>query len=190
MMAIAGSLAGKKSVPASAGTFPVTTPLFTVLLTGVILIVGALTFFPALVARPDPRAPAAARRPHLLTALLRRLLSLCLTTLQTFACSLFEGTHHANHRSPKIATVPPSRSAKLNPRVMMKNPVMFVVEIGQRPHNGPPCIVNLGASWSLQIQPSDHACGSGSRCSSRTSPRPWQKAAAKHRPTRCAWPRV
>jgi potassium-transporting ATPase potassium-binding subunit len=48
MLAIAGNLAGKKIVPASAGTFPVTTPLFTVLLTGVILIVGALTFFPAL----------------------------------------------------------------------------------------------------------------------------------------------
>ena len=48
MLAIAGSLAAKKSVPASAGTFPVTTPLFTVLLTGVIVIVGALTFFPVL----------------------------------------------------------------------------------------------------------------------------------------------
>ena len=48
MMAIAGSLGAKKIVPASAGTFPVTTPLFTVLLTGVILIVGALTFFPVL----------------------------------------------------------------------------------------------------------------------------------------------
>jgi K+-transporting ATPase ATPase A chain len=48
MLAIAGSLAQKKIAPASAGTFPVTTPLFTVLLTGVIVIVGALTFFPAL----------------------------------------------------------------------------------------------------------------------------------------------
>jgi potassium-transporting ATPase potassium-binding subunit len=48
MMAVAGSLARKKIVPASAGTFPVTTPLFTTLLVGVILIVGALTFFPAL----------------------------------------------------------------------------------------------------------------------------------------------
>ena len=48
MMAMAGSLASKKSVPATAGTFPVTTPLFTVLLTSVILIVGALTFFPVL----------------------------------------------------------------------------------------------------------------------------------------------
>ncbi len=48
MMAIAGNLATKKIVPPSAGTFPVHTPLFVVLLIGVILIVGALTFFPML----------------------------------------------------------------------------------------------------------------------------------------------
>ena len=48
MLAIAGNLAKKKYVPPSLGTFPVTTPLFTVLLVGVIVIVGALTFFPAL----------------------------------------------------------------------------------------------------------------------------------------------
>jgi potassium-transporting ATPase potassium-binding subunit len=48
VLALAGSLAGKKLVPASAGTFPVTTPLFTMLLISVILIVSALTFFPAL----------------------------------------------------------------------------------------------------------------------------------------------
>jgi K+-transporting ATPase ATPase A chain len=47
-LAIAGSLSRKKQVPASLGTFPVTTPLFSALLVGVILIVGALTFFPAL----------------------------------------------------------------------------------------------------------------------------------------------
>ncbi|MEG9438290.1 potassium-transporting ATPase subunit KdpA [Edaphobacter sp. HDX4] len=48
MLAVAGNLAQKKIAPASAGTFPVTTPLFTLLLTAVIVIVGALTFFPAL----------------------------------------------------------------------------------------------------------------------------------------------
>ena len=48
MLAIAGNLAMKKSIPPSAGTFPVTTPLFSALLTGVIVIVGALTFFPVL----------------------------------------------------------------------------------------------------------------------------------------------
>jgi K+-transporting ATPase ATPase A chain len=48
MLAIAGSLGRKKRIPPSPGTFPVTTPLFSALLVGVILIVGALTFFPAL----------------------------------------------------------------------------------------------------------------------------------------------
>jgi K+-transporting ATPase ATPase A chain len=48
MLAVAGSLATKKIAPTSVGTFPVNSTLFTVLLTSVILIVGALTFFPAL----------------------------------------------------------------------------------------------------------------------------------------------
>jgi len=48
MLAVAGNLAQKKSAPPSPGTFPVHTPLFTVLLVSVILVVGALTFFPAL----------------------------------------------------------------------------------------------------------------------------------------------
>jgi len=52
MLAIAGNLVTKKSVPATAGTFPVTTPLFASLLTSVIVIVGALTFFPVLALGP------------------------------------------------------------------------------------------------------------------------------------------
>jgi K+-transporting ATPase ATPase A chain len=48
MLAIAGNLAAKKQVPATLGTFPVTGSLFTLLLIGVVVIVGALTFFPAL----------------------------------------------------------------------------------------------------------------------------------------------
>jgi K+-transporting ATPase ATPase A chain len=48
MLALAGFLAEQKTVPESAGTFPVTTPLFVALLVSVIVIVGALTFFPAL----------------------------------------------------------------------------------------------------------------------------------------------
>src|SRR5882672_4613953 len=51
-MAIAGSLAAKKIVPASAGTFPTTGGLFVGLVVGVILIVGGLTFFPALALGP------------------------------------------------------------------------------------------------------------------------------------------
>ncbi len=48
MLAIAGNLAQKKSVPPSLGTFPVHTLTFTVLLVSVIVVVGALTFFPVL----------------------------------------------------------------------------------------------------------------------------------------------
>jgi len=51
-MAIAGSLAAKKTVPASAGTFPTTGGLFVGLLVGVIVIIGGLTFFPALALGP------------------------------------------------------------------------------------------------------------------------------------------
>ena len=52
MLAVAGSLAGKKIVPASAGTFPTDGGLFVGLLIGVILIIGGLTFFPAVALGP------------------------------------------------------------------------------------------------------------------------------------------
>lgn len=52
VLAIAGSLAAKKQVPAGAGTLPTHTPLFIMLLIGVIVLVGALTFFPALALGP------------------------------------------------------------------------------------------------------------------------------------------
>jgi K+-transporting ATPase ATPase A chain len=51
-LAIAGSLAAKKIVPSGAGTLPTHTPLFIVLLISVVVIVGALTFFPALALGP------------------------------------------------------------------------------------------------------------------------------------------
>ncbi len=51
-LAIAGSLAAKKTVPPSSGTFPTDGPLFVLLVAGVILIVGGLTFFPALALGP------------------------------------------------------------------------------------------------------------------------------------------
>jgi K+-transporting ATPase ATPase A chain len=52
VMALAGALLGKRVVPASPGTFPTTKPIFSGLVVGVILIVGALTFFPALALGP------------------------------------------------------------------------------------------------------------------------------------------
>jgi potassium-transporting ATPase A subunit len=62
ILALAGALAGKKVVPASAGTFATDTTLFAGLLVGVIIIVGALTLFPALALGPildhSPRLPS------------------------------------------------------------------------------------------------------------------------------------
>ena len=52
VLAVAGSLASKKRLPPSLGTLPTHTPLFVGLLVGVILIVGGLTFFPALALGP------------------------------------------------------------------------------------------------------------------------------------------
>ena len=52
VLAIAGSLATKKIVPAGPGTLPTHTPLFVVLLIGTVLMVGALTFVPALALGP------------------------------------------------------------------------------------------------------------------------------------------
>ena len=51
-LALAGSLVRKQTVPASSGTFPTDTPLFIVLVIGVLVIVGALTFLPALALGP------------------------------------------------------------------------------------------------------------------------------------------
>ena len=52
ILAIAGSLAAKKHIPASAGTLPTCGPLFVVMLVGVVILVGALTFVPALALGP------------------------------------------------------------------------------------------------------------------------------------------
>ncbi len=52
ILALAGSLARKKLVPAGPGTFPVSGALFTILLVGTVLLVGALTYVPALVLGP------------------------------------------------------------------------------------------------------------------------------------------
>ena len=75
MLAVAGNLANKRHVPASAGTFPVTTPLFTVLLTSVIVIVGALTFVPCAQPRPCSGTPFDAGRPCFLVFRVKSFLS-------------------------------------------------------------------------------------------------------------------
>ena len=60
MLAIAGSLAAKKQIPVSAGTLPTHTPLFVVLLASTVIVIGALTFLPALALGPIAEAISAA----------------------------------------------------------------------------------------------------------------------------------
>ena len=122
-MALAGSLAAKKSIPPSAGTLPTTGGLFVGLVVGVILIIGGLTFFPALALGPDRRAPRHERQHPVLIECFFGVTSMETMKLQkkVTASAMLD---------PKIV-VPAIRAAfaKLDPRLMVKNPVMFVVEI-------------------------------------------------------------
>ena len=103
VLAIAGSLARKQPVPATAGTFPTGTPLFAGLLVGVILIVVGAHVPP----RPRARADPGAAEP---------------VTLRNEPRSLFD-------RAILLRAARDS-FVKLDPRRMARNPVMFVVEIG------------------------------------------------------------
>ena len=121
-MAIAGSLAAKKTLPASAGTFPTHGGLFIGLLVGVILIVGGLTFFPALALGPIVEQLAMTRRAVVLIALTG------VASMET--SQLRKRTPVTSLTDPKIVwPAIGSAFAKLDPRLMMKNPVMFVVEV-------------------------------------------------------------
>ena len=122
-MAIAGSLAEKKSVPPSAGTFPTTGGLFVGLVVGVIVILGGLTFFPALALGPIVE--------HLAMnagTLFSMRIDVGATSMET--STLRKQMPVSALFDPKIV-VPAIGSAfvKLDPRVLMKNPVMFVLEV-------------------------------------------------------------
>jgi len=122
-MAMAGSLAAKKIVPASAGTFPTTGGLFVGLLVGVILIIGGLTFFPALALGADRRTPGDDHRHPLFGQLAAEASSMQSSTpRKDMAISAL--------LDPGILW--PAFGAafsKLDPRTLVKNPVIFVLEI-------------------------------------------------------------
>ena len=106
-LALAGSVVRKRTVPATAGTFPTDTPLFVVLVVGVAVIVAALAFLPALALGP-------------IVEQLEDLIE----------------EHHRWLRDTKLVEPEIVRRAvvdsfvKLNPRTLMRNPVMFVVGVG------------------------------------------------------------
>ena len=178
-MAIAGSLAAKKTVPASAGTFPTTGGLFVGLVVGVILIVGGLTFFPALALGPIVEHLAMRAGTHVLSRFSFGATPMETSTLrkQMPVSALLD----AKIILPAIG----SAFVKLDPRTLIKNPVMFVLEIvtilttrHPRPRSG-------DGRRQSSASPSRSSCGCGSRCCSPTSPRPLPKVAARRRPSRC-----
>ncbi len=127
VLALAGRLAAKKTVPASSGTFPVDGLLFAGLLAAVIFIVAALTYFPALTLGPGTRTSPPHRRPHLLNH----------PELSSLLNYLVPETHFAmKPSSPSTWDAALLRRAaldafrKLNPRELWRNPVIFVTALG------------------------------------------------------------
>ncbi len=172
VLALAGALAQKKIVPTGAGTLPTHTPLFVAMLVGVIIIVGALTFIPALALGPSSSSCSR-----------KRMRTMTPPSQHTSAGS--RASRSSTRRSSRRAVVDSFR--KLDPRHQVRNPVMFVVEVGSLMTTGL-FVQALAGSWARHRPGSSSRSpsGSGSPCSSRTSPRRWPRAAARRRPTRSA----
>ena len=107
-LAVAGSLAAKKRIPASSATFPTASALFAVMLAAVVVIVGALTFFPALVLGPV--------LDHLLSG-----------GPDVLGGSMKE-KKSTIWRSGLMGSAVAGAFRRLDPRLLWRNPVMFVVE--------------------------------------------------------------
>ena len=182
MLAIAGSLAAKKIVPASAGTFPTDGALFVGLLVGVILIVGGLTFFPALALGPIVEHFADERRHPVLQ-------------LRTDHGTAHFHSSGGGRPSPPLVDPSDPRAprvldafSKLDPRRWSRNPVMFVVEVVARLTTVLFIRDLVTGPQAGSASPSRSPSGSGSRCCSPTSPRRSPRAAARPRPRPCAGP--
>ena len=188
----------RRSCPPSAGTLPTHTPLFVAMLVGVIIIVGALTFIPALALGPDRRAAARARREvhamstNKLVDNPRPLTRSAATPPRLAAPPGHVDTHRPRQARPLFepAIVTP-RDRRLVPQARPAPPGAKPGHVRrrgrQRPHDG--ARSSRRSSGTARRRPgssSPSRSGSGSPCSSRTSPRRWPRGAARRRPTRCA----
>ena len=170
VLAIAGSLARKKIVPPSSGTLPTDGPLFVLLLVGTVVLVGALTFVPALALGPivEHLAGVAHERRRSSATRSRRRSS---------------AVRRADRPARDPRRVRQARSAPDDPQ-----PGDVRRRGRQRVHDA---AVRARARHRRRRRVAgfiarDLACGCGSRCCSRTSPRRWPRAAARRRPTACA----
>ena len=155
VLAIAGCLAAKKRVPASAGTFPTDGALFVGLLVGVILIVGGLTFFPALALGPIAEHLAMIGRPDLLN----RSANMARTATALLAPDILV---------PAIGSTPSPSSTRAQ---LVRNPVMFVVEVVALLTTVLFLRDLATGAGGIGFQLPDRRSGSGSPCCSPTSPR-------------------
>ena len=178
VMAIAGSLVEKKTVPASAGTFPTHGGLFVGLLVGVILITGGLIFFPAFALGPIVEQSRDDRGHRVLTGFT--------SESSRWKPHIFaSGCRSLRWLDPKIV-LPAIGSAfvKLDPRTLIKNPVMFVLEIVTALTTV--ILIRDLITGGGQTSPSSSrsSCGCGSPCCSPISRKPSPKVAARRRPKR------
>ena len=163
VLGLAGSLAAQKPVPATEGTLPTHRPLFVDDARRRRGDRGRAHLL------PGPGAGTARGRNHPMTT-------------QTVAP---EAPHAprvgAGLLDPRmLVTQLPAACAKLDPRTMMRNPVMFVVEVGAALST----VLAIVAPLGLRL--ADRRSGCGPRSSSPTWPRPWPRAGARPRPRRCA----
>ena len=136
LLAAAGSLAAKKKVATTSGTFPTHGALFVGLLVGTVVIVGALTFFPALSLGPYRGALPDASRKAVLISMSTTMTPPKITPTRPAAEDLTSLLPKKLARArPLFDTEIAGRAlkesfVKLNPVTLAKNPVIFVVEVG------------------------------------------------------------
>ena len=153
VLAVAGSLVRKKIVPVSAGTFPTDSGLFVGLVCGVIVIEGALVFFPAL------------------SSVLSSSISRCWPALSLIQAAnpWKSATKCANHSPPfwirrSFCRRSDSRSSSWIRALMIKNPVMFVVEIvAVTHHRDLPAAIADGRRRTPRLHLPDHPLAVGDR---------------------------
>ena len=184
LLAAAGSLASKKRIPVTAGTLPTHGPLFVGLLVGTVVIVGALTFFPALSLGPHRGAFSDGGR----EAVLAMKLGIAAEVGETDATELVPqevgaaaGAAGRRDPSPRDGGLVP----QAEPGSVVEEPGDLRGGSGGGADHG----VRDARTWREGRAGRDSACrsrcGFGSQCCLRTSPKRWPRRGARRRQTSC-----
>ena len=175
-MAMAGSLAGKKSIPPSAGTFPTTGGLFVGLVVGVILIIGGLTFFPALALGPIVEHLAGERQHPVLIESHFGVTSMEVVKTEQADAGIGDARSEDRDARDRLG-LRQARSAADD-----QEPGDVRGRGRRRADHGDLPARSGDGRRRASASPSRSSCGCGSRCCSPISPKPSPKAAARRRP--------